>query len=300
MMDLNAYNNLSSDELYNIGIEGDEFADINIVCMVISANRNHIKAKEYFDNFDICTEKYSANMINFFGETSLNPENDYSITLLAHNYVFNIKNSYEKARELCELAIQKNNSLAMVILGMIYEKGYGIPQNYQKAHELYELAASHGNNTALINLGYMHEHGLGYPRNINKAIELYELAIDRGNMTAEENLEYLYENASYITNNLVETRVLYEIAIEKGCSSYVGELLYKLYKNHSVKALGVNEEYKINYIITHEHISVLKYLADEFTIKLYKQNLELKKELEKLKHENKELSDDCATLDITI
>src|SRR5665811_1208260 len=55
------------------------------------------------------------------------------------------------------VAIAQNN------LGVLYEKGQGVPQNYAEAAKWYRLAANQGAAVAQYNLGIMYATGHGLP-----------------------------------------------------------------------------------------------------------------------------------------
>lgn len=69
-------------------------------------------------------------------------------------------------------------------LGLLYQKGTGVPQNYYKAAELFLKAAEGGESDAAVNLGHCYEMGWGCERNIEKATHYMKMAADKGNTAA--------------------------------------------------------------------------------------------------------------------
>ena len=53
-------------------------------------------------------------------------------------------------RELRPLA-ERGDATAQAVLGVMYDKGLGVPQNYIEAHKWYNLAAAQGNKNAVKN-----------------------------------------------------------------------------------------------------------------------------------------------------
>lgn len=58
----------------------------------------------------------------------------------------------------------EGNAQAQYNLGLMFEKGRGVPQDYAGAAALYQQAAAQGNSTAQRNLGVMYRDGLGVPK----------------------------------------------------------------------------------------------------------------------------------------
>lgn len=74
-------------------------------------------------------------------------------------------------------AIDPGTARAMAGLGLLYEKGEGVPQDYKKAAELYEKAALSGNVQGQLGLAGLYIRGLGVQRDAKKAAQLCEEAI---------------------------------------------------------------------------------------------------------------------------
>ena len=67
-------------------------------------------------------------------------------------------------REFKPLA-EQGNAAAQFNLGVMYDKGIGVPQNHKTAVKWYTLAAKQGNAHAQTNLGLMYDEGKGVPQN---------------------------------------------------------------------------------------------------------------------------------------
>ena len=71
-------------------------------------------------------------------------------------------------REWTPLAILRN-AAAQFNLGVMHEKGQGVPQNDKTALKWYRLAAEQGNAAAQFNLGVMYNEGEGVLENYKTA-----------------------------------------------------------------------------------------------------------------------------------
>ncbi len=97
---------------------------------------------------------------------------------------------YSKAKEMWE-SLSDSNSNAMVNLGTMYVKGFGMAKNIQKAYELFERAASLGHETAAFYLGGMYENGIGVTANKPQSIRYYTVAAEADMATAQLKLGIL-------------------------------------------------------------------------------------------------------------
>ena len=91
-------------------------------------------------------------------------------------------------------SLGESNSNAMVNLGTMYVKGFGMAKNIHKAYELFERAASLGHETAAFYLGGMYENGIGVRADKDKSIRYYTVAGEAGMATAQLKLGILLRN----------------------------------------------------------------------------------------------------------
>lgn len=89
---------------------------------------------------------------------------------------------------------------ALVILGLMYSKGRGVPQNgttaaswYHKAYVLYERTAFQGDAHAQAMLGSMYNVGRGVEKDWVQAARWYRKAADQGHASAQAILEMMYK-----------------------------------------------------------------------------------------------------------
>ena len=73
--------------------------------------------------------------------------------------------SEEEQTERVRRWADKGKAWAQDMLGQMYRDGEGVDQSYQRAKELYDLAVSQGEANAQYNLGVMYRDGQGVDQN---------------------------------------------------------------------------------------------------------------------------------------
>jgi TPR repeat protein len=86
----------------------------------------------------------------------------------------------------------KGDAVAQTLLGILYERGLGVPRDYAKAADWYGLAAAQGNHDAEEALGMMYLQGRGVTADQKKALALLKKAADAGRPAAMAQLASLY------------------------------------------------------------------------------------------------------------
>ena len=100
---------------------------------------------------------------------------------------------YMTAKLIWESLCESNRN-AMVNLGTMHVKGFGVPKNIHAARELFERAALLGHETAALYLGGMYENGIGVTASIAESIRHYTAAAEAGMSTAQLKLGILLRN----------------------------------------------------------------------------------------------------------
>ncbi|KAI7906989.1 uncharacterized protein BX663DRAFT_494427 [Cokeromyces recurvatus] len=110
-----------------------------------------------------------------------------------------IEHDYVQGIEWLEKAIQKGNSRAHVQLGILYDKGEGIPQNNDMALFHYKAAVENNNHAAQYILGLVYYFGrLDRQRNHKEAIRLIKQSAMAGFPYAQRVLGQLYQQGNVI------------------------------------------------------------------------------------------------------
>ncbi len=98
---------------------------------------------------------------------------------------------YKKAiEELRDLA-ERGEARAQYDLGLLYDKGQGVPQSDKEAFHWYHRAAEQGDARAQYNLGLMHVNGQGVQRDYVEAYYWIDLAAEQGNKPALDARDFL-------------------------------------------------------------------------------------------------------------
>jgi hypothetical protein len=118
-------------------------------------------------------------------------------------------------KEWMPLAKQGNVG-AQFNLGVMYEKGNGVPQGYKTAINLYKLSAEQGYFFAQYNLGVMYHNGLGVPQDYKTAIKWYKLAAEQGYADVQYNLGTMYVNGTGTLQDYTRAHMWWNIAASQG------------------------------------------------------------------------------------
>ncbi len=102
-----------------------------------------------------------------------------------------LRGDYDEAfTKLHELAIA-GEPRAQYDLGVLYDKGQGLPQSDQEARRWYSLAADQGKPRAQYSLGRMYLNGQGVPADPVVAYYLISLSADQGDKQAVDARDYV-------------------------------------------------------------------------------------------------------------
>ena len=112
--------------------------------------------------------------------------------------------------------VEKGKAWAQSMLGDRYHRGEGVDQSYQRAKELYDLAANQGHATAQSCLGDMYHEGEGVDQNYERAAEYYEAAARQGHASAQCNLGLLYAQGQGVEQSNETARELWIKSAEQG------------------------------------------------------------------------------------
>lgn len=101
------------------------------------------------------------------------------------------KGDIAKALEVWRPMAEQGNAAAQFNLGLMYEKGDGVPADYQEAARWYHKSAVQGYADAQLNLGTMYDEGRGVPEDNQKAAQWYRAAARSGFDAADTNLQMM-------------------------------------------------------------------------------------------------------------
>ncbi len=119
-------------------------------------------------------------------------------------------------KDLRRLADQ-GDADAQHALGVMYDKGQGVPQDYQEAAKWYRLAADQGHAKAQTVLGHKYAQGQGVAQNDQEAFRWVRKAAEQGYATAEALLGSMYyEGRSGAPQDYVLARMWLNLAAAQG------------------------------------------------------------------------------------
>jgi hypothetical protein len=109
------------------------------------------------------------------------------------------KKDYMAARAIWE-PLSATNTDAMVNLGTMYVKGFGVERNISIAFTLFERAAAYGHETAAFYMGGMYENGIGTTADKAEAIRYYTVAAEANMPTAQLKLGILLRDEDVLNS----------------------------------------------------------------------------------------------------
>lgn len=145
--------------------------------------------------------------------------------------------NYQQAQASYQKAASKHDSVGLFNLGLLYEKGKGMPVNFLKAKELYQEAAEKGHHQAMVQLAGLYMNGSTGKRDAASALALYKKAAEMGDRDALYQLGLISETGVGIPINMNEAIRYYQGAAEKGNAKAMLALA-RMYKY----GIGVNKD----------------------------------------------------------
>lgn len=106
---------------------------------------------------------------------------------------------YASAKAIWE-SLSHTDTDAMVNLGTMYVKGFGVGKDIHKAFSLFERAAEQNHEVASFYLGGMYENGIGVTADKELSIRHYTVAADANMATAQLKLGILLRNDDLLTS----------------------------------------------------------------------------------------------------
>jgi TPR repeat protein len=107
---------------------------------------------------------------------------------------------------------QQGDPSAQFYLGLLHEKGHGVPQDYTKARKWYEKAAAQGYAMGQLQLGLLYANGDGVQQDYAKARQWYEKAAAQGYAMAQSNLGMLYKSGNGVSQDNVRAYMWFSLA----------------------------------------------------------------------------------------
>ncbi len=110
---------------------------------------------------------------------------------------------------------EQGNANAQFFLGVMYDKGRGVPEDYAKAMKWYRKAAEHGVAKAQHFVGVMYDIGEGVPQDYAKAMKWYRKAAEQGYAEAQTNLGRMYYKGLGVPPDYLQAHMWYNRAASR-------------------------------------------------------------------------------------
>ena len=144
-------------------------------------------------------------------------QSNYAPAAVALGFIYDtVDDDYQQALLGYQKAADKGDPLGQFDLGLIYEKGKGIPVDEVKAKELYQKAADQGHVQAMVQLAGLYFNGATGSRDQDAALEWYKKAADKGDRDALYQLGLLSETGVATKLDFSEALQYYQKAANKG------------------------------------------------------------------------------------
>jgi hypothetical protein len=122
-----------------------------------------------------------------------------------------------------EEACDDGQVAACALLGLMLERGAGVPRDVARAATLYERACEGGEMRGCTNLGLLYESGTDVPRDRERAASLYRTACDAGTPLGCDLLQALERTAAAVAGGYVKAG-----RVEDASGSPLGEAIVEV------------------------------------------------------------------------
>ena len=141
-----------------------------------------------------------------------------------HEKGLGVPKNAAKAMEWFRRAAESGESAAFYNIGVLYRDGRGVPQDLEEAAKWFRESAEHGNAHGRFQLGLAALGGRGIPQNVDDGIELIRKAADDGNPSAAFELGKMRRLGQHLEQDVGEAVRWYETAAASGSEDAAFEL----------------------------------------------------------------------------
>ncbi len=185
------------------GLTGDDQSAL--AWMTKAANQNDDEAQfqlgEYYQSGRYA-DRDVAQAVTWYGKAA-DQGNVRAMVALADLYMDGnqVQRDTDRAMDLYRKAADADSEKAEVALGAAYYDGKVVTKDYGQSAR-YQASAAY-------NLGIMYEKGQGVPQDYAKAAEAFEMGVKKGDTSSAEELAKLYDNGQGVEKDTVKARELY-------------------------------------------------------------------------------------------
>ena len=131
---------------------------------------------------------------------------------------------YAEALEWSRKGAAAGNGDAMNCLGVLYERGLGVPQNYEQAMKWFQRGAAAHSLKAICNIGLLYVSGQGVPRDYTTAMKWFRKGAAAGSGDAMNCVGMLYERGFGVPQNYGDAMKWFQ----KGAARGSGMAMYNI------------------------------------------------------------------------
>ena len=113
-------------------------------------------------------------------------------------------------------AAEQVDALAKYSLGVMYREGQGVPQDYAKAMKWFRAAAAQGEAKAQFNIGSMFHKSEGVPQDYAEAARWWHKAAEQGDVKAQLSLGTLYVEGLGVPQGYILAHMWLNLAVANG------------------------------------------------------------------------------------
>jgi TPR repeat protein len=139
--------------------------------------------------------------------------------------------AYENKKDFRSALIQYRKAAgqgyaeAQLSLGLMYDKGRGVPQNYSEASKWLRKAAEQGNFLAQFTLAVNYYTGDGVPQDYGEALKWLRKAAEHGDGYSQLYLGQMYERGQGVPQNYVQAHMWMNLAATLGSTGVRDEAI---------------------------------------------------------------------------
>ena len=131
-----------------------------------------------------------------------------------------LRGEFNKAVTILRPIAEQGDVQAQTYMGVLFERGQGIPQDYAEAEKWYRLAAEQGKADAQYYLGNMYREVNG-SKDYAEAVIWYSKAAEQGKAEAQNKLGEMYAKGQGVKKDRVISYKWFNIAAISGHEPYI-------------------------------------------------------------------------------
>ena len=131
-------------------------------------------------------------------------------------YAAHDRGDFQTAFRLWKPLAEQGKADAQYNIGVMYNRGHGVPQNYLEAMRWYRLSAEKGHASAQYNLGVMYKNGDGILKDYKEAAKWFKSAAVQGDAEAQFGLGKMFAEGEGAPQDIVQAHAWMNLASSNG------------------------------------------------------------------------------------